>query len=433
MKEILLFPQDPFELSQSEYFLRLLIAMGVGFVIGLEREYSSLREKENNFAGIRTFILIVLFGFLSAWMQTFIEPALLIMCFSATIFLTCISYYFTSKSGEIGGTSEFAVLVSFLIGVLIYYGLIQLSLILMVLCLIVLSLKVKLRRFVKRLDNEEVLAIIRFASLALLLLPFIPNEKMGPYGIINLYELGLIIVLTSGIGFLGYMAIKFLGSKDGTLLAGLIGGLVSSTAVTWDFSKKSANSPSHSPAFSVAILAASSIMILRVGAWLLIFNKELLSGLFVPLTILFLVTLGLSLLKYLNVKNRKVTKEESTLKIGNPLNIKEAVVFGILFVCISFLLEVTNKNLGSYGIYLATFFSSLTDIDAITISMSKFEGPKIDILTAQNAILLAAISNTLFKMLLAIYFGSKELKKIVFKSSVVIMLAGLIGFLILNF
>jgi len=262
------------------------------------------------------------------------------------------------------------------------------------------------------------------------MLPFLPNIYLGPFNVINPKEIGWVIVLTSGIGFVGYILMKFLGTNRGILLTSILGGLVSSTIVTFTFSKKSKETPELSQNYAVGIFAAATIMVIRMFLWVYIFNVKMLDGLLLPLLIVFFTALGITLFFYKKQSTKPHFKGEMLL--GDPLNIKNSLFFGVFYTGILLLVSYASNVYGAKGIYISSAISALTDIDAIAISVSKLGGTSINFLTAQNAILLATLANTVVKIGIAIWIGSKDLKKYVLIGYGFVFIAGIIGFLILN-
>ncbi|SDH30889.1 MgtC/SapB family protein [Winogradskyella thalassocola] len=430
MEDIFIIQTDSFQLTQSDFLIRMLISVGIGLVIGLEREFSKGNQKEI-FAGLRTLSIVAAMGFTFALLNYLIHPWLFIIGLISLCVIVSISYWITANNGEIGSTTEFATIFTYLLGGLTFLGYIELSLALTVILVVLLSLKIKFQNIVGQINHEELSAFIRFVVIALLILPFLPDKNFGPYNVVNPSEIGWIIVLTSGIGFIGYILMKFLGTNRGILLTGIFGGMVSSTVVTWPFSKKSKETPELSANYAVAIFAAASIMILRVVAWVYIFNVAMLHDLALPLVIIF--GSGLAITIYFYKKQKGEKHYNGNLPLGEPLNIKDATLFGLLYTGILILVSYASTEYGSKGIYLSSAISALTDIDAISISVSKLGGTTINFLTAQNAILLATLANTIVKIGISLYSGSQQLKKYVLVGYGIIFLAGIIGFIILNY
>lgn len=429
MEEILIIQTENFKLTQSEFLIRMLISLGIGLVIGLEREFSSSNHKEI-FAGLRTLSIVAVLGFTFALLNFLIHPWIFIIGLICVVLIISISYWISGSKGEIGSTTEFATILIYLLGGLTLLGYIEFSLALTVILVVLLSLKMKFKNIIGQINKEELSAFIRFVVIALLILPFLPNQNFGPYNVINPREVGWIIVLTSGIGFIGYILMKFLGTNRGILLTGIFGGLVSSTIVTWTFSKKSKETPALSANYAIAIFAAASIMVLRVVVWVYIFNRQMLENLKLPLVIIFCAALGTTLFFYNKQKGQKKIKE--ILLLGEPLNIKDAIFFGLLYTSILILVSYASNEYGAKGIYISSAISALTDIDAIAISVSKLGGTTLNFLTAQNAILLATLSNTVVKIGITFYSGSKLIKKYVLVGYGIIFIAGIVGFLLLN-
>lgn len=418
------------QLTEFDFLIRMLVTAGIGFVLGLEREYSQYSEKVEIFAGLRTFTLVALLGFLTAYLGITFTYWIFISGFLGVVTIVAISYWVTSNEGNIGSTTEFAIIFTFLLGGLVLVGSINLSLALTVITLVLLSLKLRLKSMIGQLTQKELFAFVRFVVIALLILPFLPNEFYGPYEVINPREVGWIIVLTSGIGFVGYILMKFLGTDRGILLTSILGGLVSSTLVTFTFSKKSKETPELSQNYAVGIFAAATMMVLRIFLLVFIFNKTMLIQLTIPLLIILLTTFGIALYFY----NKQFEKQHAIDKIvlGDPLNIKNAVFFGVFYMGILLLVSYANHAYGTKGIYLSSAISALTDIDAIAISVSKLGGTTMNLLIAQNAILLATLSNTVVKIGIAVFTGSRQLKKYVLFGYGLIFIAGILGFLVLN-
>ncbi|OOG78063.1 hypothetical protein B0E43_02835 [Algoriphagus sp. A40] len=409
MLETLIIDQDSFQLSQGDFIIRLLVAVGIGSVIGLERQYTAMKEKSQGFAGIRTFVFLVLLGFVAAVFNFLFSPWVYVAIFLGVSIMIASTYWFTASQGDRGSTTEFSSLLAFVLGSLTLIGLIEISLMITVLTVLVLSSKFRIRTIVGMITAEEMYDFIRFVVIALLIFPFLPDQNFGPYNVLNPKEIGWVIILTSGLGLVGYILTKFLGANKGILLGGIVGGLVSSTAVTWVYAKKSKENESLSASCATAILAASSIMFIRVLIWTFIFNQTLFNRLLPAIGLVFLSAIGITLFIFFKRQNQKNTETEIPLK--KPLDLKNALVFGVIYSVILLVVSYANENLGESGTLVSSAVAGFSDIDAITISISKMTGVKLDLGIAALAILIASISNTLVKMGIGIYAGSKTLRK----------------------
>jgi uncharacterized membrane protein (DUF4010 family) len=407
--ETLLIDQESFTLSQGNFIIRLLVAIGIGGLIGLERQYSAMKSRSKSYAGIRTFVFLVLLGFIAALFNYLFTPWIYLGFFIAVSILIGVSYWFTSSQGDHGATTEFSSLLAFVLGSMVFLGLIEISLMITVLILLVLSSKFKIKAIVGKITAEEMYDFIRFVVMALLIFPFLPDKTFGPYDVLNPKEIGWVIILTSGLGLVGYVLTKFLGAKKGILIGGIVGGLVSSTAVTWVYAKKSKENDALSASCATAILAASSIMFVRVLIWTSIFSQSLFTKLLPAIGLTFLAAIGITLYIFFRRQNR--TDENAEIPLSKPLDLKGALVFGLIYSLIILLVSYANENLGSSGTIISSAVAGFSDIDAITISMSKLAGGSLDLGIAAIAVLVASISNTLVKMGIGIYAGSVALRK----------------------
>lgn len=430
MEDILIIETENFQISQIDFFIRMLVSVGVGFVIGLEREFSFVSRNEEIFAGLRTFVMVALLGFLCATLSMVFSNWILIAGFLGLSMIVSVSYWLSAKRGQIGGTTEVVTFLVFLLGAMTLLGYVEMVLALTVIIVLFLSLKVTFQNLVGQITQKELFAFIQFVIVVLLIFPFLPDENFGPYEVINPREIGWVVVLTSAVGFIGYILMKILGPNKGILLTGIVGGLVSSTVVSWVFSKKSRLTPKLSTSYAVAILAASTMMVVRVFIWIVAFNQSLIPGLLIPLSGVLIASFGVTLYYY--KKQKDVHPDKDELPLGEPLNLRDAIFFGILYAGILMVVSYANDQFGNKGIYISSAIAGLTDVDAITISVSKIAGNSIAILTAQNAIILATLANTIVKLGIVVWSGSAELRKEIMIGYGCMFLAGLLGILFLN-
>ncbi len=409
--------------------IRLLVAMGIGAIIGMQREHAALTKKAPGFAGIRTFIFVVLLGFMAGLTYYMLSPLVYFGILLSVAIVTGASYWITAMKGDIGATTEFTALIGFVLGTMAFLGIVELSLMITVLVVVILSAKFKLQEVVGKITTLELYDFIRFVVLALLIFPFLPDETFGPYNVLNPREIGWVIILTSGLGLVGYILMKYLGTKKGILLSGIIGGLVSSTATTWVFAKKSKESEALSHNCATAILAASSIMVIRVLIWTFIFNKSLFNELFFLIFLVFLAAIGVTLFLYFTKGKKEIFDTE--IPKGKPLDLVGALVFGLIYTAILLVVSYANENLGERGILISSAVAGLSDIDAITISVSKLAGVRLDLSIASIAVLIATISNTLVKLGIGIWAGSPTLRKDLYLGYGIIFIAAVLALLFL--
>lgn len=427
--ETLLIDQESFSLSQGDFIIRLLVSIGIGGVIGLERQFRAMKENTQGFAGIRTFIFLVLLGFIAALFYYLFSPWVYIALFVGVSILIATTYWVSASKGDRGATTEFSSLLAFVLGSLTFAGFIEISLMITVLIVVVLSSKFRIKTIVGMITAEELYDFIRFVVIALLLFPFLPDQTYGPYDVLNPKEIGWVIILTSGLGLVGYILTKFLGASKGILLGGIVGGLVSSTAVTWIYAKKSKESEAISESCATAILAASSIMFIRVLIWTFIFNKTLFNSLIPGIALIFLSAISITV--YIFFKGKSKEGNIAEMPLAKPLDLKGAMVFGIIYVVILLVVSYANENLGDAGILVSSGIAGFSDIDAITISISKLTGESLELQVGAIAILIAVISNTLVKLGIGLYAGSVALRKNLLIGYGTMFIAALIAFFLI--
>lgn len=395
-------------------------------MIGLERTFH--REDEEEFAGIRTFTLVAVFGFLSALLAAHSGAWLLGVSLVGLILFVVVSYYRTSVlPGKMGGTTEIATILTFLLGAVVFAGYILLAMVITVVTLLLLAYKPTLHGFVKMLSREELLAIIKFIIISALVIPFLPTGNFGPYGIWNLQDIWKMVILVSGVSLVGYLIAKIVGNK-GTMLAGVIGGLVSSTAVSLTYSRRSKEAKGDTGAFyfAMAIISACSIMFPRILVEVYIVNRVLAQQLWIPIAVLSLTGFGAAFYIY-----KKNVKEDSdgAVPLSNPLNFGTAIKFALFFAAVLLLVRYSNENFGSSGTYIAGAISGITDVDAITLSMARLARNDSSSTLAMNTILLAALSNTLVKLCIVLLVGSRKLVKAALPGFIAIFAVGTALFL----
>jgi uncharacterized membrane protein (DUF4010 family) len=206
------------------------------------------------------------------------------------------------------------------------------------------------------------------------------------------------VVLISGLSFLGYILVKYVGQDKGTLLTSVIGGLASSTAVTISFARFAEQQKiAMSKLFAAGVLIASSIMFIRVYIEIAVVNPALLHPIWIPLTVMLVLTFVCVFWLWKKSSQTSETSDNPTLDLGNPLQLGTALQFGFLLAVILVLATALEEWLGNRGIYLLALISGLMDVDAITVSFSKMAQNDLNSVVAIRGIILAVISNTLVK------------------------------------
>ncbi len=419
------------ELIQLEPWWRFAVALLLGALIGLEREFIQQHTGTPDFAGIRTFSLIALLGAVTAFLVEPFGLLPLILSLGGVILLVVTSYaggLFRTHE-EDGITTEVAVLLTFLFGSMVVWDLPELAAALAVITALLLSLKLPLHETVRRMSANDLRVTLEFGIVSLVILPLLPNETLGPYDILNPFEIWLFVVLISGIGFAGYVLMKTLGAERGTELTGLLGGIVSSTATTLSFASRSREMPELSNEFARAIVLASTIMFPRVLVLLLVVNPAAVPRVLAPLGAMLIAGMGMVL--YLRRRHRLTMGEKAEphdVQVSNPLKLTTAVTFGLMFAVVLMAVQIAQVFFGTTGVYIASLIAGLTDVNAITLSAGELAaGGQIALQVAAAATTIAAVTNTISKAVIAAAAGAPELRRILVPVLGVIVLAGVIG------
>ena len=414
----------------ASLLLDILLSLILGILIGLERGVRKEVE-EYEIVGIRTFGLIGLFGGISAYIGiTYNAAFFVISFFSLSLFLlTLYVMEFKIKRG-VGATTVMAAFITYLLGALVMLGEKSIAASLAVIVTLLLSLKPKLHYFIKKIDQEELYAILKFLLITVVILPFLPNKGYGPGNIFNPYQVWFFVVLVAGISFVGYIFAKLFGQERGLILTSIFGGLASSTALTLSLARLGKNE-GYSNLLTVGILISWFIMFQRILAISLIVNVDLIKYLLLPFCILSAVIFIFIALFWFNAKENRLVQTDLVL-FNNPLQLKTALSFGLILLLIMFLTYLFGLYFGSLGIYAISIISAISDVDAITLTVSSLSKEEISHKVASNAIFLAAIVNTIVKGLFVIFMSNKKMRKNILLVLSIFLLTGIFVFFSMN-
>lgn len=377
-----------------DLYLRPGLALAIGLLVGLQRE----RVKEGP-AGIRTFALIALGGYVIGQLGLRFGGLAVLggLVFLAAI-LSVGNVIDARKHADHGGgaTTEVAALLVFILGIyladiandpvpaVIFTGVIAL----------LLHYKSPLHQFVRGLGPEDVQAIMQFVLITLVVLPILPNRTFGPFDVFNPFKAWLMVVLIVGIGLAGYLAHRIIGNRAGTLLSGLLGGLVSSTATSVSASRYARENSDRVTAAALIVLLSSAVSIARILVEMAVVNAKDLVTTGPPVALFLLVFVALTFLLYRN-RSAEVLRPDPP---ANPAGLKPALLFGLLYVVILIAVAAAKEYAGTAGLFGVAILSGLTDVDAITLSTAGLvDAGKLDPSTGWRTILIAAMSNLAFK------------------------------------
>lgn len=415
--------------AQTDLFLRFAAALAIGFLIGLQREYASGEHSRRLTAGERTFALISLAGALAAMIGDLLgSPLVLAMVIAAVTVFTGIGHAANSfMLKRVGTTTEVAILVALMIGVLCYYDYVTLAAALGIGVTVVLNLKLTTDRFVQALTQTDITAALQMAVISIIILPILPNRSFWaePLDVLNPFNIWLMVVFISGISFLGYVLLKFTRPEQGIGLTGFLGGLVSSTAVTLSLAKRSKGEQGEAITRSLgfAIVLAWAVMFLRVLVQVWVVNRELLRVVWGPIMAAGVVAMGYSAYLYFQQRRAETSGE---VEFSNPFDLATAVRFGGFYALVLLASRTAQMLFGTSGVFTSSILSGLVDVNAITLSMAELS--RTGSLTeevASQAIVLAVMSNTLVKGLMVIVLGNHRLRWVILPGMLLTLLVGL--------
>lgn len=413
----------------GELFYHFGVALAIGLLIGMEREFKKSDEAQQFlFGGIRTFPLLALTGCSAAMLGDLMNsPWGFVLPIVITGAFLVVAYLGTVNKRDFGMTTEVAALLTVIIGVFCYYGQIELAVALGIIVLVLLSFKVKLHEFSKMLTQEEIVSLAKFGLMTAIVLPILPNEPTlpAPFDVLILRNIWLMVVLVTAIGMVGYFLKKLIANRKAIVLTGFIGGLVSSTAVTLSFSSLSKGHSTLSKAYAVAIIVSWITMFLRIVAEVAVVNTNLVKDMWIPMTAA-AITGGLYCW-FLYNKDGKHEAIADNVEVEKPFSLKKSLIFGGLYAAVIVIANIAQINFGDKGIYLSAIAAGFTDVDAITLSMAEMSrvSGSVDPDVAIRAISLAAVSNTLVKASIVFTTAHKVLKKEILPGLLLIVLAAL--------
>jgi uncharacterized membrane protein (DUF4010 family) len=422
---------------------KLLIALAIGLMVGFEREIAQEKMTNVKFAGLRTFGLSGLIGGVAAYLasNSIGAPAgtalslnpngyfIMGVALLAIMALLGLAYYrSTGIQQHLGFTTEISVILTFLMGGLAFFDP-GVAIILAVVTTIILAFKQQLHEFTHKIPKEEFYDSLLFALIAAVILPILPNHDYGlPYpgmeSLFNPQQIWLFVVFISGISYVGYFLVKWLGPSAGLALTGIVGGMASSTAVTTTMGANTRNTPNLEMEAMTAATLANVVMLLRVALILLVINPGLLYYIYLPLGVMLVA--GLFVASYFYIRSKHIIHTGQEIRLGSPFSIKPALTFGLLITVILAVSRIANYYASSAGLYVTSLFAGLADVDAITLSASQLaRGASIEPRVAVFAILIAVFVNLGIRVVYAYYFGTQKFGKYTIGMAVVMVVSGL--------
>jgi len=384
--------------------LQLAIALAIGLIIGMERGWQSRDSPQGSrTAGVRSFAFVGLFGGLSALLASKFGANILAVTFLGLVLIVAFSYRISAKgSQDFGITTELSLLITFILGALTGSGLEGEAVASAVVVAALLGYKQEIHSILNQLERRELIATLQLLIVAAVALPLLPNRNIGPWETLNPRTIGWIVLLVAGISYIGYFAMRILGNRVGLLATAVIGGLVSSTAVTLAYARIARKERDNLALLGAGISLAGGIMAVRLLIEIGIVNPSLLPLLIVPIGLLAIVpliaTVAIAIRTTQNVSSAEV-------KLKNPVELGAALGFAAVLSVLFVLVRAAQTFLGDTGIYVLAAISGIADVDTVSLSLAQATRENLSLEIAATGILIAAMVNTLFKAVLATFIG----------------------------
>jgi uncharacterized membrane protein (DUF4010 family) len=399
------------DLRQLESFF---IALFIGALVGIERTHHQ-GVHSRSLTGIRTFILFSEFGAVAAWLSRAMGSSALfvggLFCATAVLVASYVTQHRTSEEGA-GVTTEVAAAVVYVLGGLAVHGPALIAVALAIVTAGLLAMKGPLHDAVSRISREELLATLRLLFASFIVLPLLPNRPVDPWDALNPFKLWLLVILISGLSMVGYVAMRAVGPSRGTMLAGLFGGLASSTAATVTFARQSRERPELSRTLATGVLLAWTVMFVRVLVLVGALRWPLLIHLAWPMAGMALSGIALAVWTLRGHRASAGREESAALAVKNPFRLWPAIKFAVLFAVVLVVSRVVQAYSPRQGLYWVSALAGSTDVDTVVLSLSDLHAKNaVSDALAVRGMVIAAIANTLVKLALLRMLGNAQIAR----------------------
>ncbi|MGY2201439.1 MgtC/SapB family protein [Pseudomonas gingeri] len=396
------------------HMTELASAVGLGLLVGLERERRKGEGADRRFAGLRTFTLTALLGYVSM----LLGDVTLLAAMTLAVALLASTAYIKRRGQDPGVTTGVALLLVLLLGGLCNSEA-PLAVALAVILTLFLNYRQSLHRFaLNQLSEVEIRDGLTLATAALVIMPLVPNEYIGPYQAINPRSICLFTVLIMAMGALGHIAVRVLGVRYGLTVTAIATGFVSGTATIATLGGRARQQGEIArPAANAAILSNLATLI-QLSIILAAISPAALSRLWLALLMTTLVILLFALAPMI----RETGTVEGTLKIGHAFNLKMALLVALGISALFFMTSVMRVWFGVSGLYVASLLGGLADVHAASASVAALvKSGQLTAVGASLPILLAFSTNTLSKCVLAWSSGGMRFARRVIPAQMLIL------------
>ena len=408
------------------------IALFIGALVGIEREKRKTSADPVAIAGIRTFMLLAEAGAISAWLSTQTGNAWIFVASLLAIGGVVTAGYLANarqRPDSLGLTTEAAAIAVFLLGGATLFGFPEVAVGLAIATSALLAFKQPIHGLVDKLGSDDLYAGLKLLIATFIALPLLPDRPLDPWGALNPYQLWLLVILIASLSLAGYIAVRWLGPGRGTAVTAVAGGMVSSTAVTLSFARRSREHPGgHAgPLLAGGIVLAWMVMFGRVAVEVAVVNRALLRELLVPVASMGAAA-GIVALVLLRGSVGSARPAGGEVPLQNPFSLTAAIRFALVFASVMLLVVLVQTYLPGRGLYAVAALAGLSDVDAITLSMASCVGKGECAAQAGVAsIIIAALANTLVKAGMVVALGAPGLRRPILGATAAIFASGLLA------
>ncbi|MDO8978813.1 MAG: MgtC/SapB family protein [Afipia sp.] len=394
-------------MDQSQILSRLATSLAIGLLVGLERGWRTRGEQDHQrAAGFRTFALSGLLGGVTGAVALQTNGLVIGFVFLGYAAAFAAFHWLEAKAERnVSVTSVVAGMLTFLLGTMSVASDPRVAIACAVAMTGLLALREWIHSGIASLTWHELRAILILLAMSFLLLPVLPNRTIDPWNSINLYEIWLLAILTAGISFVGYVAVRILGDRLGIVTTAIAGGLASSTVTTLTFARLNREHPGSFRLLSAGILIAGAVMLARVAAVAVALNQALFGPLVLPLaSAATILAMGAAILLLSNIE-----RNTPKLLMQNPLAFGTALKSAAFIGAVILTAEIVRQTFGSTGVLMVAALSGIADVDAVTISMARLGGGDLNLTIAAQAIMIAVSVNTISKAMIAGWAGGRDI------------------------
>ena len=401
-------------LGNSPLLNNFLVSACLGALIGLIRQWNDQQEAGSaeeaarvGFGGVRTYSLWALLGCLAAFVSENYVAAVLPVSMGLVALHIVMGHVKEPMRAFPGATSFAAAMLTCLIGALVNWGYVQGAIVASAFTMVMLGIKKPLHTWTGRFTSADIRATLQFVAITGVILPLVPNRAMGPYEALNPYAIWMMVVLISGIGFLGYVLMRMLGARAGITATGLVAGLASSTATTLAFSKRSKDMPGLASDYALSVILSCTTMYARLAVMIGIIDRQLLVKLATPIVLMAAPGILYGVWVWFRSRNAPAT-EVTTPKLDNPLSLKTSIQFALLYAVAAFVIKIVTFYGWTDAVLPLSFLSGLTSVDAMSLLMANNHTAGVTVLQlAAQAIIITCVANNVSKAGIAIVIGSR--------------------------